>query len=156
RGLMGMRDGLPPLSLTYAAWGAAERAFWQPLELERRAAFWKSTLAGKRRLWKSVDGAETGALHRWGVHFPPSLAEAARGLAGTAGATRFSTLLAAFQITLSWWTDEKDILVGTPVANRSKPAVRDTMGYFAGIVPLRGQVEADRPFSAGLRALHHT
>ena len=36
RGLMGLRDGLPPLPLTYAAWGTAERAFWQPVELERR------------------------------------------------------------------------------------------------------------------------
>jgi hypothetical protein len=158
RGLMGLRDGLPPLPFTYAGWGTAERAFWQPAELERRAAFWKSTLAGRRRLWKSVDGSETatGALHRWVVHLPASLADAARALARAAGATLFSTLLAAFQITLSWWTGEKDILVGTPVANRTKQAVRDTMGYFAGIVPLRGQVETDRPFSAGLRALHQT
>src|SRR5215472_2127520 len=84
RGLMGLRDGLPPLPLTYAAWGITERAFWQPMELERRAAFWKSALAGRRRLWKSVEGAETGAQHRWVVHFPSSLAEAARGLARAA------------------------------------------------------------------------
>ena len=158
RGLMGLRDGLPPLPLTYAGWGKAERAFWQPAELDRRAAFWKSTLAGRRRLWKSVDGSETGtgALHRWVVHLPANLADAARGLARAAGATLFSTLLAAFQVTLSWWTGEKDILVGTPVANRTKQAVRDTMGYFAGIVPLRAQVETDRPFSSSLRALHQT
>ena len=30
------------------------------------------------------------------------------------------------------------------------------MGYFAGIVPLRGPVEPERSFSAGLRALHQT
>ena len=30
------------------------------------------------------------------------------------------------------------------------------MGYFAGIVPLRSQVEPERSFSAGLRALHQT
>jgi Condensation domain len=158
RGLMGLRDGLPPLPLTYAAWGTAERAFWQAVELERRAAFWKSALAGRRRLWKPLQGAETatGALHRWVVHFPPSLAKAARGLARAAGATLFNTLLATFQLTLSQWTGEKDILVGTPVANRGKPAVRDTMGYFAGIVPLRAHVETDRPFSANLRALHQT
>jgi hypothetical protein len=158
RGLMGLRDGLPPLPLTYAAWGTAERAFWQPVELERRAAFWKSALAGRRRLWESVGGSETAtdALQRWVVHLPASLADAAQGLARAAGVTLFSTLLAAFQVTLSWWTGEKDILVGTPVANRTKQAVRDTMGYFAGIVPLRGQVEADRSFSDSLRALHQT
>lgn len=158
RGLAGLREGLPPLQLSYAAWGAAERAFWEPAELERRAAFWKSCLAGRRQFWKTMEGPETamGALHRWVTHFPVSLADAARGLARAVGATLFSTLLTAFHIALSWWTGEKDILVGTPVANRTKPAIRDTMGYCAGIVPLRGQVDTDRTFSASLRALHQS
>src|SRR6185503_19736009 len=72
------------------------------------------------------------------------------------GATLFSVLLAAFQVALSRWTGEPDILVGTPVANRTKQATNETMGYFAGIVPLRHRVESDRSFSAGLRALHQT
>src|ERR1700677_4390009 len=51
QGLMGVRDALPPLPLTYTAWGAAERAYWQPAELEKRAFFWKPVLAGRPRLW---------------------------------------------------------------------------------------------------------
>jgi hypothetical protein len=155
-GLMGLREGLPPLPLTYTAWGAAERAFWQPEELERRAAFWKSNLAGCRRFWNSLEGPATasGAPHRWVTHIPADLVEAARELARITGATLFSTLLAAFQVTLSRWTGEEDILVGTPVANRTSQAVRETMGYCAGIVPLRRHVDADRPFSASLRAVH--
>jgi Condensation domain len=156
--LIDVRERLQPLPLTYAAWGASERAFWQPAELERRAAFWKSNLAGRPRLWNSLEGPQTasGALYRWVSHLSVDLANAARELARVAGTTLFSTLLAAFQITLSWWTGEKDILVGTPVANRTKQAVRETMGYFAGIVLLRGQVDTDRPFSATLRAVHQT
>jgi hypothetical protein len=156
--LVGLREGLPPLPLTYAAWGATERAFWQQAELERRAAFWKSNLAGRQPLWRSLEGPETasGTLHRWVSHFPADLADAARELARVTGATLFSTLLAAFQVALSWWTGEKDILVGTPVANRTRQAARETMGYFAGIVPLRGQVDTDLPFSASLRAVHQT
>jgi non-ribosomal peptide synthetase component F len=44
--------------------------------------------------------------------------------------------------------------VGTPVANRTKQEARETMGYFAGIVPLRGHVDAHRRFSDSLRAVH--
>ena len=103
QGLMGLDEGLPPLPLTYSAWGAAERAYWQPAELERRAAFWKSNLAGSHRLWKSLEGPETasGAVHRLVSHIPVDLADAARELARVTGATLFSTLLAAFQVTLS-------------------------------------------------------
>src|ERR1700730_12535311 len=156
QGLMGLHEGLPPVPLTYAAWGAAERAFWQPAELERRAAFWKSNLAGSRRLWNSLEGPETasGAPYRLTSHLPADLADASRELARVTGATLFSALLAAFQVALSRWTGEQDVLVGTPVANRSKQSARETMGYFAGIVPLRGQVDADRQFSDSVRAVH--
>lgn len=155
QGLMGRRDGLPPLPLTYTAWGAAERAFWQPAELERRAIFWKSHLAGRRRFWNSNETA-SGAPQRWVLNLPAGLAEAARELARATGATLFSTLLAAFQVALARWTGEQDIVVGTPVANRTRQAVRETMGYCAGVVPLRSQVDADRPFAERLKAVHQT
>ena len=156
QGLMGLHERLSPLPLNYTAWGAAERAFWQRAELERRAAFWKSNLAGSRRLWNSLEGPETasGAPHRFVSHIPADLAEAVRELARVTGATLFSTLLAAFQVTLFRWTGEEDVLVGTPVANRTKQAARETMGYFAGIVPLRGHVDADRPFSDSVSVVH--
>jgi hypothetical protein len=156
QGLLGQPGGLPSLPLTYAAWGATERVFWQPAQLEQRATFWKSKLAGRSRLWSSLEGPETasGAPFRLVSHIPVELADAAKALARTSGATLFSTLLAVFQVTISHWTGEDDLLVGTPVANRSTQGVRETMGYCAGIIPLRGQVEADRPFVDSLSAVH--
>jgi hypothetical protein len=156
QGLMGLHEGLPPVPLTYSAWGAAERSFWQPAELERRAAFWKPNLAGSRRLWNSLEGPETasGAPHRLVSLIPVDLANAAQELARVTCATLFSTLLTAFQVALFRWTGAGDVLVGTPVANRTRQSARETMGYFAGIVPLRGQVDADRQFSDSVRAVH--
>jgi hypothetical protein len=156
QGLRGVRGGLPPVPLSYTEWGAAERVFWQPAELEERATFWKSRLAGTRRLWSTPAGPEaaSGERERWVSLVPVDIGRAARELARRNGATLFSTLLAAFQIALSEWTGADDILVGTPVANRSKQAVRETMGYCSGIVPLRGQVDRDRAFSDSVRAVH--
>ena len=156
--LRSVTEALPPVTLSYTAWGAAERAFWQAAELEPRAAFWKSHLAGYSRIWSALEGPDTasGAHRRTISHFPAELADAAREVARRNGATLFSTLLAAFQIALSRWTDADDILVGTPVANRPKQATNETMGYFAGIVPIRSRVEPERSFTATLRALHET
>jgi Condensation domain len=156
QGLLGQPGRLPPLPLTYAAWGATERAFWQSTQLEQRAAFWKSKLAGSPRLWGSLEGPELASRtpSRLVSHIPAELADAAKALARTGGATLFSTLLAVFQVTISQWTGEEDLLVGTPVANRNTQGVRETMGYCAGIVPLRGQVDADRPFVDSLSAVH--
>jgi non-ribosomal peptide synthetase component F len=85
---------------------------------------------------------------------PVDLANAAQELARVTCATLFSTLLTAFQVALFRWTGAGDVLVGTPVANRTRQSARETMGYFAGIVPLRGQVDADRQFSDSVRAVH--
>ncbi len=146
---MGVRDSLPAVPLSYSAWGAAERAFWQPSEIGQRAAFWKSRLDGTRRLWS--EDAASGAPQRWVSQIPADLGRAARELARRSGVTLFNTMLAAFQIALSQWTDADDITVGTPVANRTKQAVRETMGYCSGVVPLRGRIDRDRPFADALR-----
>jgi len=152
QGRMGKADALPAVPLSYTAWGAAERAFWQPAELEPRAAFWKSELAGPSRLWSS--SSDPAALCRWVSHLPAELGTGVRELARRSGATLFSTLLAGFQMTLAQWTGADDIVVGTPVANRGKQTVRETMGYCSGIVPLRGRVDRDRPMIESLRAVH--
>jgi Condensation domain len=156
--LMGKADGLPPVQLTYSAWGVAERAFWKRDEVDQRLAFWKSQLAGQQRLSTTpVDlDAMTAPLERLVSHVPVGLGRAARELARRNGVTLFSTLLTVFRIALSRWTDAQDIVVGTPVANRNKQTVRETMGYYSGIVPLPGHIDYDRPFLENLRAVHQT
>ena len=151
----GATNGLPPVPTSYSAWGAAERAFWQPSELEPRIAFWKSQLAETHHLWTSLEQPNMIFVPRRLVsQLPAEITRAVRELARRNGATLFSTLLAAFQVALSRWTGEEDIVVGTPMANRTRQDVRETMGYFSGIVPLRGQVERDRAFSEHVRMVH--
>jgi hypothetical protein len=151
QGLMGVRSALPPVALSYSAWGEAERAFWKPAELDRRMSFWRQRLAGTSRLWSAPAG---GDLERFVSRVPAEVGRTVRAIARRSGATLFTTLLTVFQITLSKWTGSEDILVGTPVANRSKQAVRETMGYFSGIVPLRGRIDGAKPFSECLREVH--
>ncbi|MBN8417760.1 MAG: condensation domain protein [Verrucomicrobia bacterium] len=156
QGLRGVPGGLPPVPLSYTEWGAAERAFWQPAVLAQRSAFWKERLADSTLLWDppAAPAALSGERRRWVTSAPAAVGRAVRELARRNGATLFSTLLAAFQVTLSKWTGKDDVLVGTPVANRTKQAARETMGYCAGIVPLRGRIDPDRTFSERLRMVH--
>ena len=154
--LRGVQTPLPPVPQPYSEWGAAERAFWQPAELEPRLSFWKSKLKDLTPLWKTPVGLgpTTGQRKRWVSHIPADLGRGVRELARRHGATLFSTMLATFQVALSKWTGVDDIIVGTPVANRNKQAVRETMGYCAGIVPLRGQINRTHTFAERLRTVH--
>ena len=147
---------LPPLQLSYTAWGAAERDFWKSGQIGQHIPFWRSELTEAQRLLTTPVDLQAMAmpLHRLVSHLSVNLGRAARDLARRHGVTLFTTLLAVFRIALSRWTDAEDIVVGTPVANRSKQSIRETMGYCSGVVPLRGRIEHDRPFSNNLRALH--
>jgi hypothetical protein len=152
-GLMGLKDTLPPVAQTYTQWAAAERAYWQPAEVANLADFWKAELAGSRPIFNKSGAATPGFLQRWVSFIPPQITNAVRELATRHSTTLFSTLLAAFQWTISKWSGRDDIFVGTPVANRNKEAVRETMGYFAGVVPLRGQIDAQQSFSQHLQTV---
>ena len=153
-GMMGLKNSLPPVAQNYSEWAAAERAFWQPAELERRAVFWKSHLARSTQIWAAA--RDLAPLERWVSAIPADLARGAKALAVSHGTTLFSTLLAVFQLTLSKSTGKNDILVGAPVANRNKDSIRETIGYFAGVVPIRGHVDPSCNFSEHLKAVSET
>ena len=154
----GVTTPLPPVSLSYSEWGAAERAVWQGAKLEKHSEFWRSNLADAPRLWSPPvkSEAESGVLQRCESHASAELGRGLRELARSHGATLFSTLLTVFQITMSKWTGADDIVVGTPVANRGKPSVGEIMGYCSGIVPLRGKLDPTQKFSSSLREVHRT
>jgi Condensation domain len=151
---MGMAGALPGVPLSYTAWAAAERDFWNPDKLGQRGQFWIERLAGAPRLWNAVTGDGPRVLTRDVFFVPANPTQAVRNLARRADATLFSTLLTAFQIALSQWTGATDIVVGTPVASRTRQSVRETMGYCSGNVPIRGEVQAGRPLEESVRETH--
>ena len=150
---IGSRAALPPVPQSYSAWAATERVFWQPAVIEKRIAFWKRTLSGSPRMWSATIPA--GSPKRWLTQIPAALTNETRELARRTGVTLFNALLGAFQIAFSKWNGTEDLVVGTPIANRAKTNARETMGYYAGIVPLRGQLEGTRTATEHLQNGHH-
>lgn len=158
-GLMkGSKGPLPPVPMTYSAWSAAERAMWPQAELENRATYWRPLLKDAPRLWSSPvrKQGERHALRRWVTEIPAPLTQAIQDVAKKHHATLYSTLLAAFQTTLCQFTGGEDITVGSPVANRTHSSMKETMGYVSGVVPVRGLVVRDRPFSETLKVVHES
>ena len=151
-GIMGSSKALPPVPQTYTAWDTIERAFWRPPELEERVDFWKTSLADARRMWSAP--ITPGPPERWLSQISANLTNETRELARRTGVTLFNALLGAFQIAFCEWSGCQDLTVGTPVANRTKQNSRETMGYYAGIVPLRGQLDRTRVAADHLRSGH--
>ncbi|MBA2582913.1 MAG: amino acid adenylation domain-containing protein, partial [Bacteroidetes bacterium] len=62
------------------------------------------------------------------------------------GATLFMVLLAAYNILLSKYSRQKDIVVGTPVAGRKHPDLQDMIGMFVNTLALRSYPENNKTF----------
>lgn len=55
-------------------------------------------------------------------------------------------LLSAYSILLSIYSGQKDIVVGTPVAGRSRADLQPLIGMFVNIIPLRSLPENQKTF----------
>ena len=71
-------------------------------------------------------------------------------------ATPFMTLLAAFEVLLYRYTGESDLVIGTPVANRSRVETEPLIGFFVNTLPLRTDVSGDASFAEILERTRST
>ncbi|MGH9830498.1 MAG: condensation domain-containing protein, partial [Blastocatellia bacterium] len=70
-----------------------------------------------------------------------------KSLSSARSATLFVTLLTAFQVLLSRYCGQDEILIGTPTSGRSSPDFAATVGYFVNPVVIRSVVRAADSFS---------
>ena len=71
-------------------------------------------------------------------------------LAESRGATLFATLLATFQVLLSRYSGQDDVIVGSPAAGRNRADLAGLVGYFANPLPLRLDLADDPTFAEAL------
>ncbi|WP_329427994.1 amino acid adenylation domain-containing protein [Streptosporangium sp. NBC_01495] len=127
-------------------------ALWQrERSFERELTFWRGELAGLPRAELPSDRPRPprltfdGASH---VHrLDPELVTALTGLGAERGATRFMTLLAAFQVLLARYCGRDDLAVGTPVAGRTRDGLDDVVGMFVNTLVLRARLDGDPGFA---------
>jgi amino acid adenylation domain-containing protein len=158
------RAGTPsPLAepvLQYADFAVWQRA-WPPEVLGGQLAYWRGQLAGAptalelptdrpRPAVASLRGASRRRLLG-----APEVARL-RQVARREGATLYMLLLAAFAATLARHSGQEDVLVGTAVANRTRPEVEGLIGFFVNTLALRVRLGGDPEFRHVLASARQT
>src|SRR5262249_1455111 len=75
------------------------------------------------------------------------LTEGLKALGRREGATLFMTLLAAFQTLLARYSGQHDIVVGTPITNRTHQELEGLIGFFLNTLALRVDLSGDPRFT---------
>ncbi len=63
----------------------------------------------------------------------------------------FTVLLSAFNVLLHRYTQQEDIIIGTPAAGRTGTEFEDLIGYFVNMLPIRTHLSGDMSFKSILR-----
>jgi amino acid adenylation domain-containing protein/thioester reductase-like protein len=142
---------LPDLPVQYADYAVWQREVQQGGFLQPQLDYWTKQLAQlPAGLSLPVDHSESTARLFQGdaVSFtlPRALSDDLRTLGRTERSTLFMVLLAAFKLLLARYTGEDDLVVGTPVANRSQPEQQKLIGFCVNLLALRTDLSGNLSF----------
>ncbi len=138
-------------AVQYADYAVWQRRWLGGKRLEGQLAYWRQALAGAPyQVELQVDRARPAvSRHRGGRHRVHLSGEVVRGLREVGrreGATLYMVVLAGFEAWLHRYTGQEDVLVGTPIANRTRGEVEGLIGFFVNTLVMRGDVRGDPRF----------
>ena len=151
----GLPSPLTPLPIQYSDFAVWQREWLQGERLEAQLGYWREHLSGLPALELPTDRPRPafqsyrGATHSFTV--PAGLTEELKALSRREGVTLFMVLLAAFQALLHRYTGQEDIVVGSPIAGRSRPETEALIGFFVNTLVLRTDLGGDPTFLALLQ-----
>ena len=149
--LAGRPSPLPELLIQYADFAQWQRGWLQGRVLERYRNYWKKQLAGSPELLPLPTDRPRPAVQTYhgnvhGFFLDASAYQGIRTLGESEGLTPFMMMLAVFKVLLHRYIGETDIVVGTPIANRTRPEVENLIGLFVNTLVLRTDLSANPTF----------
>jgi len=148
--LRGTGSALPEVHIQYGDVAHSEGLWLQSDAAQQSLAYWKKQLSGTLPILQVPTDrpATPGKIPRGGLEtilLPAALTAALKNLCKREHATMFVLCLAAFKTLLHHYTGQEDVLVGSPVANRT-PETEGTVGPFSNPLCLRTDLSGNPTF----------
>lgn len=147
---------LPALEIQYTDYAWWQNNWLQGDVLEHNYQFWKAQLNGIPEVHNlPLDHArpamQSFAGRTYHQYVSKEIQQGLYDLARKYDATLFMVLNAAYAILLSRYSNEHDIVVGTPVANREQAELAPLVGFFVNTLVLRTNLSDNPTFEVLLQ-----
>lgn len=136
---------------------AADFAQWQHTwmktkNFEQQLSYWKGQLSGELPLLDFSGGIsrtfnEDSRGYSYNFKIPKELTAGLRELSNRENTTLFMTLMAAYKALLFKYVNQEDLIVGSPVAGRTKKEIEGVIGYFVNTLVYRTDLSGDPTFT---------
>ena len=148
----GSRPELPALPVQYPDVAVWQRRWLEGEALERGLDYWRKQLAdAPGQLDLPTDRPRPAVRRSAGGQtlrrLPEELVEGLRAVARSQGGTLYMVLLGVLDVLLWRLTGQRDLSVGSYIANRQRGETEGLIGFFVNTLVLRAQLEPKEPFS---------
>ena len=152
---------LAELGVQYGDYAVWQREWLRDEVLEKQLAYWREQLGGELPVLELPASGERGVVQSQRgetveVQLSEGLSRGLRQLSQREGATLFMTLLACWQLLLSRYGGQEEVVVGTPVAGRQFLETEGLIGLFVNTLVLRGRADSRLSFAEFLRRVRDT
>ncbi|MDO8341560.1 MAG: amino acid adenylation domain-containing protein [Cellvibrio sp.] len=143
---------LEDLQVQYADYASWQRDRLRGEFLDRQLSFWANQLADLPVVHSfPLDYArpahQTFLGRTYSQELGAVLANSLRSLCQSSGATLFMGLHAAFSLLLARYSNETDIVIGSPIANREQVEIENLIGFFVNTLVLRSDLSGNPSFT---------
>ncbi|HYH81776.1 MAG TPA: amino acid adenylation domain-containing protein, partial [Longimicrobium sp.] len=147
----GEEPNLPRLPVQYADYAVWQRRWLEGEVLERQAAYWRDRLRGAPAVLElPIDHPRAAVANRraasHGFDLPAGASRPLRELSRREGASLYMTLLAGWQMLLGRYGAGDDVVVGTPIAGRTRLETEGLIGFFVNTLVIRTGLGGDPTF----------
>ncbi len=147
----GQPSPLPELPIQYADYAAWQRAWLGGETLEEQLSYWRGQLGGELPVLELPTDRPRPSVQSYrgrqlSFEVSEKVTAGLKELSRRQGATLFMTLLSAFQLLLMRYSGQEDVIVGTPVAGRTRIELEGLIGFFVNTLVLRTDLSGDPTF----------
>lgn len=139
---------LPDPEIQYKDFALWQRQYLSETILKEQLDYWKNRLSEYETLILPTDYVRPVQFDHSGdnvlFEIPQRLSGRLRTISKNENISLYSVLLSGYYILLSAFSNQKDILVGTPIAGRHYEEISNAIGSFVNTIILRHQIDADQ------------
>jgi len=154
----GLPSPLPELRIQYADFAAWQRSWLKDQVLEKQLDYWRQKIGINPPVLNLPFDHPRPAVQTFNGDvvegsLPGELTAQINDLARKYNVTPFMLLLAVFQTLLHHYSNQDEILVGSPIANRNQTATEDLIGFFVNTLILRADFNLVSTFEELLKQI---
>jgi amino acid adenylation domain-containing protein len=157
----GHEPSLPELKIQYKDYAAWQNALLASDQVKDSITYWKSKLSGELPVLQLPTDLPRPPVQTYkGKTFRLTLNEEItnnlKAFAKSRNASLFMILMAMLKVLLHRYTNQEDIIIGSPVSGRIHPDLEHQIGFYVNTLALRDEVKPEDSFVSVLEKVKQT